>query len=211
MSTKKSTTPKTNLFATAKTEVTAKSNEDKKMVTVTEPEVVNAIDDLVKGREMEKAGKAMQAKAESILKPAAQTEWMNEYKKSNKRPGSFIMANQNNGVLYIVMDSYKKIDEDRATYLKETYGEDIVETADEFIINNEAIEKYAEEISEAIMKIKSIPDEVKLSMFTKRTSFKVAKGTIENLTKIAADNNTTPETLFSEIVPTTQIKVRGDK
>lgn len=210
MSSKKSTT--TNLFATAKKEVKAtKVTDDKKMVIVTDPTVSKAISDLVKGRKMEKEAKAMQDEASKILKPAAHAEWMKDLKATNKRPESFTLANKDEAVLYIAMDSYKKIDEDRANYLTETYGENMVETEEEFVINNEAIEKYAQEISEAIMKIKSIPDDVKASMFTKRVNYKVAKGTIENITKIAAEANTTPETIFSEIVPTTQLKVRGEK
>ena len=200
-----------NLFSDAKVEVKkAKADSNKKNIVVKDATVSKAINDLVAGRDLEKQGKALQAKAAGIIKPFANLEWMSEVKQSGKRPESFILGNGKNGVMYIAMDAYKGIDKDRADYLTDTYGKDIVTHEEEFVINKETVEKYSAVISAALAKT-NIPVAVLKEMFTKRVNYTVTKGTIENIVDIAKKAKVSTEVLFNDIQPTQQLKVNGEK
>lgn len=212
---KKSTTTdnSVDLFATAttvKTSKTAKS-DDKLMIEVKDVDVVNAITEYEEAKEAKKNAEAKMKKAESIIKPHANKEWFTILDKTKKRPDSFILSNKDKGILYIVMDSYKKLDEERAQYLTETYGEEIVETSHEYTMNLEMVQKYGKEISAAIMGCKGIPDDDKRQIIERVTTYSVKKGTIENLIDLAKKAKTTVQTLFAEIMPTQQLKSRGEK
>lgn len=218
MSTAKKQSAKTSktvdLFAAAvkKPEKKSASKDDKEVILVDDERVAKALAEYEEGKKMEEAGAAKKAEAESIIKPHGKETWLAKYLKEGKRPESFILSNKfGNSMMYIVMDAYKKIDEERKDYLAENYGEDVVETENEYVINPEMIQKYGKAISEAIMKSKDIPTDDKMQIIQVKQKFSVKKGLIDKLKDVAANAKTTIQTIFEEVVPTQQLKPRGSK
>ena len=106
------------------------------------------------------------------------------------------------GKLFIVMDKYTTIDEERLTYLKETYPKQALTTMQTtYAFNPELIEKYADAVSDAIFKSKSIPDEDKINLIVATKEPRIAKNTINTLS--GAKN---ADVLFDEIAPIVALK-----
>lgn len=194
-----------DLFATAVVKKTAKAAEDKEIVIVQDKTVSKALANYEKAKkDIDTATKA-KTEAEDIIKPYANELWLAKVEKTGKKPESFILSSDkhNDSLLYIVSDTYKKIDLERYEYLSETYGEDTMD--------NKMIQKYGAEISAAIMRAQGIPDEDKALIIQKIEKYSVAKGTIENLKDFAKRAKTSVATIFAEIVPTQSLKSRGSK
>jgi hypothetical protein len=207
----KATTTGINLFASATKKVAKSAAKDDKVVVIFKGEVSDAIKKYEDAKKAKAEAEAAMAQAESIIKPEAQAKFLEEYNKTGKRTESFILSGtgHDNSLLYITMDAYKKIDEERYNYLADTYGDDVVEDNSEYIMDKEMIQKYGAQISEAIMKAKNIPQDVKLKIIKKVENFSVAKGTINKMVEIAKKAKTTISALFEEIMPTQQLKSRG--
>jgi hypothetical protein len=69
-------------------------------------------------------------------------------------------------------------------------------------MNSELVEKYGELLSNAIAKIKEIPDSDKAKLISAITSFEIKKGTISDLDKFGG---TIPE-MLEEVKPIYQMK-----
>lgn len=207
----KATAAGINLFASATKKVAKSAAKDDKDVVIFKGAVSDAIKKYEEAKKAKAEAEAAMAQAESIIKPEAQAKFLEEYNKTGKRPESFILSGtgHESSLLYITMDAYKKIDEDRYNYLSDTYGDDIVSDNSEYVMDKDMIQKYGAQISAAIMKAKDIPEDDKLNIIKKVENFSVAKGTIDKMVDIAKRAKTTIATLFEEIVPTQQLKSRG--
>ena len=92
--------------------------------------------------------------ADSYIREMGMSEFSNLVEKTGKRESSFILASeQGASVMVVVQDKYKSINEERAEYLKETYGEEIVDEQTEFKFNGEVLERNQEVISELILSL----------------------------------------------------------
>lgn len=167
-----------------------------------------AITDYLKAKAEEAEALQRKKEAEAILKAKGQEIFLAEYAKTGKKPETFILSNKDEGLLYILQDKYKTIDEDRHTYLAETYGEDIVSDETEIVLNEEVLLTHQEEIEKALEK-SGLPREILDNMFLAKPKYTVAKGAIENLTKFAAKAKVGIETIVAEILPVEQLKARG--
>ena len=154
---------------------------------------------------------ADQIEAEGILKPFANGEWMKEYEKSKRAPESFIIGSDKDSALYVVQDSYKYagLDDERVAYLRGEFGDEIVKTEKKFVLNAEMVEKYGQAISNAIVGSKEIPDDEKGLIIQCETQNRIVKGAIGRLAEFAKNAKCTIERVFSEIMPTQQLKPRG--
>lgn len=201
-----------NLFATAAKKPAKKTN-DKQVFAADDKAVAQAIHDYEAAKAMENEAKRLKSQSETLIKQYAKEKFLDLYAKSGKRPENFILSGEvkknETSVLHIVMDSYKKLDEDQYDYLAETYGDDVVEDSSEYVINKKMIQKYGAEISKAIMSSKGIPAEDKVEIIFKQENYNVAKGTIDRLIEIAEAAETDIATVFETIVPTQQLKVQG--
>ena len=78
--------------------------------------------------------------ADSYIREMGMSEFSNLVERTGKRESSFILASeQGASVMVVVQDKYKSINEERAEYLKETYGEEIVDEQTEFKFNGEVL------------------------------------------------------------------------
>jgi len=203
--------PEINLFVTATKKVSKSAAKDDKDIFVFTGEVSDAIKKYEDAKKDKAKAEAAMAHAESVIKPEALNKFLDLYNKNGKRPDSFVLSGTGHAdsLLYVTMDSYKKIEEPRYEYLSDTYGDDIVEDTSEFVMDKEMVQKYGAQISAAILKAKGIPAEDKLKIIKKVEGFGVAKGTIERLAEIAKRTKTSIATIFDEINPTQQLKSRG--
>ena len=115
-------------------------------------------------------------------------------------------SEQGASVMVVVQDNYKSINEERASYLKETYGEDIVDESTEFKFNNEVLERNQEVISELIETCDKISDRDKETLIMGVTKYSVKKGLIDSIYKVAKDKGVNVTTLLAEVEPQLQLK-----
>jgi hypothetical protein len=142
------------------------------------------------------------------VKERSISEFAKLYENSGKYPGSFIIRGEgmkkfpSASLMFIPTDKYIKIGEERFEELRSTYGEDIVEETTAYNMDAKLVEQYGELLSDAISKIKGIPDNDKKKLISAVTSYSVKKGTISDLDKFGA---TIPE-MLEEIKPVYQMK-----
>jgi hypothetical protein len=145
--------------------------------------------------------------ADGYVRELGMTEFSSLIERTGKRESSFIMASeQGASVMVVVQDKYKSINEERANYLKETYGEDIVDEATEFKFNNEVLERNQEVISELIETCDKISDRDKETLIMGVTKYSVKKGLIDSIYKVAKDKGVNVTTLLAEVEPQLQLK-----
>jgi len=145
--------------------------------------------------------------ADGYVRELGMTEFSNLIERTGKRESSFIMASeQGASVMVVVQDKYKSINEERASYLKETYGEDIVDESTEFKFNNEVLERNQEVISELIETCDKISDRDKETLIMGVTKYSVKKGLIDSIYKVAKDKGVNVTTLLAEVEPQLQLK-----
>ena len=93
---------------------------------------------------------ATQKSVEGEIKSACLDAWIGKYISNKKNPNSVILkADNGEAIMFIAQKKYSgAVDEERATDLRETYGENFVEETTECIVNQDLLNKYGEECSE---------------------------------------------------------------
>ena len=136
--------------------------------------------------------------ADGYVRELGMTEFSNLIERTASEQGASVMV--------VVQDKYKSINEERASYLKETYGEDIVDESTEFKFNNEVLERNQEVISELIETCDKISDRDKETLIMGVTKYSVKKGLIDSIYKVAKDKGVNVTTLLAEVEPQLQLK-----
>jgi len=177
---------KTNLFAAAKTAAPAKPAKAQKEVV----KIDSIASDLERLAQVQEQIDALTAEAK-LLTETVKSESINAfvelYEKKNSYPGSFEIEAGTASMLFIPMDKYITINEERAGELQAKYGEEIVEEQTTFTMDAALIEKYGEEISNLIMKSKKIEEADKMKLISANVKYAVKKGTISVITDKFAD------------------------
>ena len=182
-----------SLFNKAKKAAPEKKVDPKKAkprVTVTNP----GFFDVLKRQAYLKAQiKSFEAESDLLddkIKEVGKEEWAKLYEKGGVNPESIMIEAKENKdtaqCMLLVADKYIIINQERADYLKEQFGEEIVNTVDKYEFDKEMVEKHGEVISDLIMNCDLIPDEDKERIIKATVTNSVAKGTIDKL-KIYAD------------------------
>ena len=145
--------------------------------------------------------------ADSYVRELGMSEFSNLVERTGKRESSFILSSeQGASVMVVVQDKYKSINEERATYLKETYGEELVDESTEFKFNSEVLERNQDAISELIDNCDKISKEDKENLIVGITKYSVKKGLIDGIYKLSRDKKVSVTTLLTEIEPQLQLK-----
>jgi hypothetical protein len=178
-----------NLFAKAKSVApkTKAAKDEKVRLSVEDATFFSKVQKL---EELNDAMKSAKAKADMIsdeIRDIAKDAWLKQYDKTGKNPES-VMVCQENGLdmaqlMFVPMDKYITINEARAEELRETYGEEIVTEETTFGFDSAMIEKYGEILSRLIEECDEITEKDKEKIITAKTSYTVAKGTIDNFAK----------------------------
>lgn len=199
---------KSNLFDTAVKKSPAKAaSKDKEEINVTLlkdekgkprfPGAAQLLVDYQKYHAQAAEAKAMLETKGAQIKEVGLELWAEKFEQSGVKPESFILTGQvehiiegqepiklDGRLMFIASDSYKKVNEIAATVLESKYN--CIERKETFSFNNELLNKYRDQISQALMSIKGISDEEKALLIHKSEDVSIKKGTIENVQLIAS-------------------------
>lgn len=203
------------MSVSTETEKKTGGKDEHKTIQVADKDTAKMIDQYVKAYQDKADAEQRMAEAEELIKPYGLKQFISDVKSGLKADRSFILANSLKGLMYIIMDGYKRagMDKDRIAYLKGKYGPTIVTTSTEFTINKDLINEknpkgtpYGAMIAQFIIGNPDIPADVKGKLLKATPTTVIAKGTIDNLNKIATDAKVSVEDLIKDIEPTQQLK-----
>lgn len=176
-----------SLFAKAKKAAPAKKTkvDSKPRVDVNSPDFFEKIQTLQELNDRMKSDKAKADMISDEIRDVCKDSWVKLYEEKGVNPES-IMVESKVGkdvsqVMFIPQDKYITIDETRAEFLREEYGDSIVEEATTFAFDNTMVEKYGELLSRLIEESDEIDENDKEKIIKAVTKFSVAKGTIDQL------------------------------
>jgi hypothetical protein len=181
-----------NLFKKAASKSAAepkKAKDEKVRIKIEDPSFFDKVQKLESLNDSMKSAKAKADMISDELRDLGRDEWSNLYSKTGKNPGSVMLEHMNDSddtaqFMFVPTDGYIKISADRADELRETYGEEVVEEKTTFGFDSTMIEKYGEILSRLIEECGEIAEKDKEKIITATTAFSVAKGTIDNLSKL---------------------------
>lgn len=181
-----------NLFAKAASKSAAepkKAKDEKIRIKIEDPSFFDKVQKLEQLNDILKSTKAKSDMISDELRDLGRDEWANLYSKMGKNPGTVVLEHVNENddtsqLQFIPTDGYIKISADRAEELRETYGEEVVEEKTTFGFDSTMIERYGEILSRLIEESTEIAEKDKEKIITATTAFSVAKGTIDNLSKL---------------------------
>lgn len=200
-----------NLFEKASNKAVTKktkSTDSKVRVRPDSVEGEELFDMISQMEDLQKKVKSYKAKLDMVsseVKSLSIEEFLKLYKDTGKYTGSFMIEAEEDSdiaqVMVVPTDKYLKIDEERAGELSEKYGEDFVETSVSYGFDTKVLNKYSDEISEAIMGA-DIPQSAKEKLIKSDKSFSVKKGSIEKM----LDTDIEIGEVFEDIKPILQLK-----
>ena len=192
----------TSLFAKAKEAAPKTTGAAKKEKVVVHVELGDKLKDLQETREEIANLEAKAAMLEGDIKPVARQEFMRLLKANKARPDSFILESNCGKIMVIMQDKYLKITDGKEQSLTDAgLYDDVVEEKTTFSFNATLLEKYEKQISDAISKIKGIPDEDKVALIEAKVEKVIKKGTLDRLPSFK-----NPDEAFSLIEPVVQLK-----
>lgn len=202
-----------NLFNKAKksaTPKTTKAKDEKVRVKVKDADFFSKIKELEQLQENMKRDKAKADMISDEVKEIGKLEWSKVYDKTGKNPGS-IMLEARDGLdiaqtMFVPSDKYISINEDRAKYLTETFGEAVVEEKTSFSFDNEMVDKYGEILSRLIEESDEIDEDDKEKIIKATTVYSVAKGTIDKLKDYSEESDVEIISIVEEVKPVIAIK-----
>lgn len=178
----------------------SKSTKTKIIVTVN---MGRKLAQLQENREAIKSLEASNEMLEGEIKPVAKDEYLKLVAQQGLRPESFVLQSAGTNILIIVQDKYLKMSEAKERALIDNGLGDVIEEKTVYSFDPVLLEKYEEQISEAISNMGGIPDEDKQRLIKADVIKSVKKGTIE---RIATFKN--PALAYELIEPQMQIKNR---
>ena len=181
-----------NLFKKAASKSSAepkKAKDEKVRIKIEDPSFFDKVQKLEVLNDSMKSAKAKADMISDELRDLGRDEWSKLYEKMGKNPGSVMLEHVNDSddtaqFMLVPTDGYIKISADRAEELRETYGEEVVEEKTTFGFDSTMIERYGEILSRLIEESTEIAEKDKEKIITATTAFSVAKGTIDNLSKL---------------------------
>jgi hypothetical protein len=178
-----------SLFEKAKKAAPVKTSkkDDKVRISIEDPTFFEKIEKLESLQDQLKSAKAKADMISDELRDLGKSEWANLYDKTGKNPGSVLLVQENGddtaSLLFTPSDKYITITEARAEELRDVYGDEIVTEETTFGFDSTMIEKYGEILSRLIEESVEISERDKEKIITAKTTYTVAKGTIDNLSK----------------------------
>ena len=202
-----------SLFDKAKKSAPAKKVAAKDEKTRIRIEYETFFDKVEKLEQLNDTLKSAKAKADMIsdeLKGIAIEKWCELYEDKGKNPDSIMLEHVKEDTddtaqfMFIPTDKYITITEARAEELQEAYGDEIVEEKTVFSFDASMIEKYGEILSQLIEDSEEIAEKDKEKIIKASTTYSIAKGTIDNFTKLGSVAE-----LFEMTKPVVSIKNAG--
>lgn len=199
-----------NLFNQAKKEQpvkTVKATNDKVRVKPSGIDQDELFEMLAEMEEIQKKEKALNAKFAMLsdeVKGLGKEEFAKLFESTGTYPGSFMLEAERGEdiaqVMFLPTDKYIKINAEQSASLREEFGDEIVTEDTQYGFSKPMLEKYGQEISEAIMN-SDIPDKDKSKIITATTSYTVSKGSVQKM-NVYGD----VETVMEKIRPVLMLK-----
>jgi hypothetical protein len=148
---------------------------------------------------------AEQKSIEGDIKVVSLDEYTKLYKSMKRNPDTIkVESEAGDKVMFVVMKKYTgAVDEERATELREKYGETFVEEKSEMIMDNTILNKHAEALEDLIMGATFLSDEEKENLFINKVTYNIKSDAInEAFTAGKGD----VEGLISDINPVLMLK-----
>lgn len=202
-----------NLFTKAKKTATpkaSKAKEEKLRIKVKDADFFDKVERLEQLQENMKRDKASADILNDEIKEIAKTEWSKVFDKSSKNPGSVMLESRRDGdiaqMMFVPSDKYISINEERAEYLVENYGEDAVEEKTTFAFDNEMVDKYGEILSQLIESCDDIDEDDKERIIKATRTFAVKKGSIDKFKEFAEETDAKVLDIVEEFKPVVALK-----
>lgn len=148
---------------------------------------------------------ADQKSIEGDIKATALDEYKKMYTQLKRNPESIkVESEKGDKVMFIVVKKYTgTVDEDRATELREKYGETFVEEKSEMIMDNALLNKYADKLEALIMGNDFMDESEKENLFVQKVTYTIKSDAIN---EAFTCGNGDVEGLISDINPVLMLK-----
>jgi hypothetical protein len=187
-----------------------KVKEEKIRIRYDDNDFFDKLESLERLQENMKKEKAVVDILSDEVKQIAIKQWSSVFETMSQNPGSVVIESRRDDdiaqMMFVPSDRYINIDETRASYLQDTYGEDAVEEKIAFAIDNEMVDKYGEILSQLIQECDDIDQDDKGRIVKAVRSYSVKKGAIDKFKEFADENNKEVSDMFEEFKPVTSVK-----
>ena len=118
---------------------------------------------------------ASQKSIEGDIKSIALEEFIKKYHEMKRNPESMkIESEKGDKIMFMVVKKYTgAVDEERATELREKYGEAFVDEKSEMIMDNNILNKYSEQLEALIMGADFMTDDEKDELFVNKITYTI--------------------------------------
>ena len=148
---------------------------------------------------------AEQKSFEGEIKSTCLDEYVKLYEDMKRNPESIkVESEKGDKVMFMVVKKYTgSVDEDRATELREKYGEGFVEEKSEVIFNNDLLTKYSDKLEALIMGADFMTEEEKEELIVNKITYNIKSDAIN---EAFTCGNGEVEELISDISPVLMLK-----
>ena len=148
---------------------------------------------------------AEQKSIEGDIKSTALDEWKKLYVNMGRNPESIkVESEKGDKIMFMVVKKYTgSVDEERATELREKYGETFVEEKSELVMSNELLNKYSDKLEALIMSADFMTDEEKENLFVQKVTYNITANAIDEAFTCGKGD---VEGLVSDIAPVLMLK-----
>lgn len=148
---------------------------------------------------------AEQKSIEGDIKSTCLEEYVKLYTNMKRNPESIkVESEKGDKVMFMVVKKYTgAVDEERATELREKYGEDFVEEKSEVVFNNDLLNKYSEKLEALIMSADFLTEEEKEELFVNKVTYNIKSDAIN---EAFTAGNGDVDGLISDINPVLMLK-----
>ena len=142
---------------------------------------------------------------EGEIKSIALDEYVKLYKDMKRNPESIkIESEKGDKIMFMVVKKYTgSVDEDRATELREKYGETFVEEKSEVMFNNDLLTKYSDKLEALIMGADFMTESEKEELIVNKITYNIKSDAIN---EAFTCGNGEVEDLISDISPVLMLK-----
>lgn len=123
---------------------------------------------------------ASQKSLEGDIKSVSLAEYKKKYHELKRNPESMlIQSEKGDKIMFMVVKKYTgTVDEERATELREKYGETFVDEKSEMIMDNTILNKYSEQLEALIMNADFMTDDEKDELFINKITYTIKSDAI---------------------------------
>ena len=187
----------TNLFAAAKPAASSASKKTKEDVLV--PGIADRIARYDALKAIIKNAEAEKEVIGGSLKEVGKEKFLELYELRRRNPETFNLADEDEKIMFIVMDKYIKVEPEKAGMLENYPG--LLETTTTYKFNPALLDRTGEIISRLIMESTELSDDEKANLIVAETKVGIKSGSIDRL--MDYDN---PAQIFDLIEPILALK-----